>query len=515
MKFIGLILLSLFCIKLNGQSIFQKTFGTTNYEEAWGGTTTSDSGFIFSGYTNFDNSYIIKLRSNGDTTWIKNINGGGVDLLYSVQQTNDKGFIFAGRTNGFGAGGQDMFLIKTDTSGNNQWTQAIGGTSDETVNSVKQTLDGGFILAGNTYSFGAGLNDLYIVKVNTSGIILWTKSIGGAGNENAYSIIETTDSSFVVVGLTTSFGAGDKDIVAVKISKNGNIIWAKTFGGAGDDRANSIQETTDGGFIIGGVTSSFGAGNYDFNLIKIDFSGNFSWEKTFGGLGDEWAYSIQETNDMGFVLAGYTNSFGAGNSDYYIVKTNLAGDTIWTKTFGGTMAEYATSVIQTPDNGYAIFGYGQSFGAGDFDFYFVKTDTNGNGICNQNNSQTSVNSPIPIITNPSFTTASGGVQFFVSPIISGGTIINSLCTSVGTHSLEYKNSKLYFYPNPTAETFTVELPEKEAFGLLISDIMGRLIYERKNATGTITIDASDFSSGVYFVKAVNERTVLTGKLIKE
>jgi hypothetical protein len=515
MKTMVLILMVFFYTTIQGQNIFQKTFGTVNYEEVWGLDLTSDNGFILAGYTNFDNAYILKLDANGDTVWTKNVDVNGIDLLYSVQQTEDNGFILGGRTNGFGAGGQDMFLIKTDSNGNNQWTKAIGGTADETINSIKQTPDGGFIIAGNTYSFGAGLNDFYIVKINSSGNILWTKSIGGVGNENAYSITTTADSGYVAVGLTTSVGAGDKDILAVKFDKNGNNVWAKTYGGVGDDRANSIQQTVDGGFVISGVTNSFGSGNYDFYVIKIDFLGNLSWEKTFGGTADEWAYSIQQTADNGFVLAGYTTSFGQGSSDYYIIKTNSIGDTIWTRAFGGTLAEIGTFAKQTSDNGFAVIGYGESYAVGSFDFHFVKTDSNGNGICNQNNTNTVVNNPTSTVTAASLTVSSGGISNSTSPIISNGTTINLLCTNVGIQLSEQINLDFNCYPNPSTSTFTIQLPSQQSFTLSVIDITGRKVYSTKNASGTIIIDASEFSSGVYFVKAVNERTVLMGKMVKE
>ncbi|MDO9184898.1 MAG: T9SS type A sorting domain-containing protein [Bacteroidia bacterium] len=515
MKIIGLIILTLFYITAKGQGVFQKTFGTINYEEIWGLDITSDNGFILAGYTNIDNGYILKLNSNGDTIWTKNIDAGGMDLLYSIQQTQDNGFIVGGRTSGFGGGGLDMFLIKIDSNGNNQWTKAIGGPGDETINSVKETSDGGFIIAGNTYSFGAGLNDFYIVKMDSSGNILWSKSIGGTGNDNAYSITQTIDSGYVAVGLTASTGAGDKDVLSVKLDKNGNIVWTKTYGGTGDDRANSIQQTIDGGFIISGVTNSFGAGNYDFYLIKTDLSGNLSWEKTFGGVGDDWAYSIEQTKDNGFILAGYTASFGKGDKDYYLVKSNSVGDTIWTRTFGGPMAEIGTLAKQTSDNGYAIIGYGQSFGAGSCDFYFVKTDSNGNGICNQNNTNTLISNPTSTVTIPSLTVSSGGIGNSISPVITSGTIINSLCTNVGMLLPEQLILDFNFYPNPAQQFFNIELPQQQNFNLLVYDITGRKVVERTNATGTVKVDCSSLTSGIYFVRAVNEKNILSCKLIKE
>lgn len=498
------------------QNIFQKAFGTANYEEVWGFDLTSDSGYILGGYTNTDNALLIKLNSNGDTLWTKEIDAGGWDLPYSIQQTSDNGYIIGGRTSGFGAGGLDMFLIKTDVNGNNQWTKAIGGSGDETVNCVKQTMDGGFILAGNTYSFSTGLNDFYIVKTNSLGNILWSKSIGGTSNDNAYSIVQTTDSGYVAVGLTLSAGAGDKDVLAVKLDKNGNISWMKTYGGTGDDRANSIEQTTDGGFIISGVTNSFGAGNYDFNLIKVDSAGNLTWEKTYGGNGDEWAYCVQQTTDNGYILSGYTTSFGAGNADYYMVKTNSTGDTLWTKTFGGTMADYTTAIKQTPDNGFAVIGYSQSFAVGSYDFYFVKTDNNGNGICNQNNTNTIISTPTQTVTTPTLTVSMGGIVNTTTPTVSNGTIINSLCTNVGIQSIIPKNSHFIIYPNPfsTQTTLWTANPLTNAT-FAVDNCFGQTVAQINNISGeTIVFNRDNLPSGLYFVRLTQDnKIIMTDKLV--
>ncbi|MBL0327841.1 MAG: T9SS type A sorting domain-containing protein [Bacteroidetes bacterium] len=511
--------ISLLTFTVSGQSIFQKTFGTTAYEEIWGLDKTYDGGFVLGGYTGFGNAYIIKLTAIGDTSWTRDINVGGMDLIYTIQQTNDSGFIAAGRTNGFGAGGLDMLLIKLDANGNNQWTKAIGGSADETVNSIEQTLDGGFIIAGNTYSFSSGLNDFYIVKTNSIGNIVWSKSIGGVGNDNAYSIIQNTDSSYIAVGLTSSVGAGGNDLLATKFDKNGNVTWMKTYGGGGDDRANSIQQTSDGGFIISGVTNSFGAGNYDFYLIKTDSSGNPTFQKTLGGVGNEWSYCVQQTNDLGYILTGYTTSFGAGSSDYYFIKTNSIGDTTWTKTFGGSMDDYATNVKQTPDNGYAIVGYGQSFGAGSHDFYFVKTDSNGNGICNQNTTATIVNSPISTVTIPTLTISSGGTVNSVIPILNSGTIVNTLCTNVGIEIIDKENVDINFFPNPLTDyaTLNFENPENRKYIFNLYNVQGQLVRKIEQVTTeTIILERQNLLNGLYFFQLITGAGVeMNGKLIIE
>mgnify|MGYP001602900093 FL=1 len=180
----------------------------------------------------------------------------------------------------------------------------------------------------------------------------------------------------MIAGSTSSFGAGRSDVYLIKTDASGNKVWEKTFGGTNSEHGYSIQQTTDGGFVIAGGTSSFGATNLDFYLIKTDASGNKVWEKTFGGTNPEHGHCVQQTTDGGFVIAGYAESLDNG-FQVYLIKTNASGNKVWEKTFGGTNSEYGYSVQQTTDGGFVIAGYTSSFGAGHSDVYLIKTDASG------------------------------------------------------------------------------------------------------------------------------------------
>jgi hypothetical protein len=261
-------------------------------------------------------------------TWFAKTYGGtDDDGAFSVQQTSDGGYIVAGTTWSFGAGGADIFLIKTDANGNRIWTKTYGGTNDDTAFSVQQTSDGGYIVAGYTYSFGAGYSDFFLIKTDANGNIQWAKTYGGTRWDYASSVQQTSDGGYIVAGGTYSFGAGwDDDIFLIKTDANGNIQWAKTYRGASGDGAMSVQQTSDGGYIVANYTLSFGAGWLNIFLIKTDANGNVQWAKTYGGTVWDMPFSVQQTSDGGYIVAGATSSFGTGSGDIFLIKTDANGN---------------------------------------------------------------------------------------------------------------------------------------------------------------------------------------------
>ena len=207
------------------------------------------------------------------------------------------------------AGNEDVYLLKTDSSGNEIWSDMFGGTDKEAGFSCKQTFDEGFIIAGATYSFGAGSRDVYLIKADTSGNEEWSRTFGGNKIDCGCSVQQTSDHGFIIIGFTESFSTGDYDVYLIKIDGSGNQMWSKTFGGDRDDYGLSGQQTSDWGFIITGRTNSFGLGisNYGVYLIKTDHSGNEVWSKTYYGntLNDYQSGScVQQTSDGGFIIAG-------------------------------------------------------------------------------------------------------------------------------------------------------------------------------------------------------------------
>jgi hypothetical protein len=361
---------------VSAQTSWWRTYGGTGFDYGRSVQQTADGGYIIGGTGTGGDVYLIKTNTQGDTLWTRTYGDTNADRGYSVQQTSDGGYIIAGATCSFGAGTPDypnVYLIKTNASSDTLWTGTYGGTSWDEAYSVQQTADTGYIIAGYTGSFGAGITDVYLIKTNAAGDTLWIRTYGGWGSDEGYSVQQTSDGGYVVAGGTYSFGAGNGDVYLVKTNAAGDTLWTRTYGGTYNDCGRSVQQTADGGYVIAGVTMSVGAGG-DVYLIKTDASGDTLWTRIYGGADDEYGCSVKQTPDGGYIITGSTLSFGAGGGDVYLIKTNASGDTLWTSTYGGTSWDEAYSVQQTSDGGYVIAGCTASFGAGNFDVYLIKTD---------------------------------------------------------------------------------------------------------------------------------------------
>jgi hypothetical protein len=363
-------------------TLWTRTFGGSNIDIGHDVKETADGGFIITGYTRSfgtmsgRNVWLLKTDMNGNEEWNNAFGGDDDDEGYSVQQTSDGGYVVSGLTKSFGAGAMDVYLIKTDSLGNLQWTKTFGGTNDEEGYSVLQTNDGGYIIAGVTSSFSSGGRDLFLIKTDASGNLSWQKNLGGLSSDGAWEIQHTSDGGFIIVGWTFSHGPGFLgNAWLVKTDSLGNEQWNKAFGGTDVDRGYSVQQTTDGGYILTGYTDSFGAGLYNMLLIKTDNSGNQQWMKTFGGSGRDYGHSVRQTADGGYIAAGYTLSFGAGGDDFYLVKTDADGNQEWFKTFGGSSSDVAYAVQVTSDGGYIITGHTLSYGAGLHDVWLIRLET--------------------------------------------------------------------------------------------------------------------------------------------
>ncbi|MEM2126313.1 MAG: carboxypeptidase-like regulatory domain-containing protein, partial [Candidatus Methanosuratincola sp.] len=337
---------------------------------------TADGGYVLAGSAGSD-AYIVRTDPCGNLLWQKTFGGSSSDEATFVRQTSDGGYIIAGGTTSFGAGDCDVYLVKTDPYGNLLWQKTFGGCSWDWAHCVQQTNDNGYIIAGGSSSFSGGESDTYLLKTDASGNLLWERTFSvdeGQYFERAGSVQQTSDGGYILA--VELYGSAGCDAYLLKTDSYGNLLWEKAFGGANYDRAEFAQQTSDGGYILAGLTSSYGAGGCDAYLVKTDAYGNLLWQTAIGGSSYDEAICTQQTSDGGYILAGLTDSYGAGGGDAYLVKTDAYGNLLWQKAFGGANWDWARSVDQTQDGGYVLAGHTESFGAGGV--YLVKTDSEGN-----------------------------------------------------------------------------------------------------------------------------------------
>jgi hypothetical protein len=367
-------------ISLHAQITFERTYGGAEPNIGYSVQQTTDGGYIIAGMTypggTGPDVYLSKTDSLGNVLWSRTFGGSNFDDGRSVQQTIDGGYIIAGTTTSFGTGYAGAYLVKTDTRGDTQWTRTYDRVQDVYGYSVQQTPDGGYVIAG-TIMDSARLYHAYLIRTDSFGDTVWTRTYGNSALDEGRSVLATIDSGFIIVGNTVSFGGGGCDAYAVRTDVHGDTLWTRTYGGAGDDVAYSVRQTDDGGFLIAGGTGSYGAGHADVYLVRTDGSGETLWTRTFGDTGIEYARSAQLTADGGFVVTGETRSMGAGLSDVYLVRTDSTGNPLWARVFGGSDDDEGYSVQKTLDGGFIVAGATRSFGSGNDDVYLIKTDSKG------------------------------------------------------------------------------------------------------------------------------------------
>ena len=354
---------------------------------------TSDGGYLLA--ANTDRSFtgfggtdvlLLKLTPEGDTSWSALIGDTADQTVMAVQQTTDGGYIFAGQTWAGGMNDGDSWLVKTDAFGNVSWQKQYADTIEDGLHDVKQTSDGGYIAVGQVNDTDSTFaENYYVIKTNSTGDTTWTKRIGTKGFDDwAYEVQIVGTTGYLIGGFTASFGAGSRDFWFVRTDLNGDTIWTRTFGGSGNERMNAVKPTSDGGFVGVGQTPSFQAGLADVYIAKINSLGDSVWTKYYGTANEEIGYDIWETSDKGFVIAAFTNSFGAGGKDAWLLRTDSLGDTTWTKTFGNGGDEEFESAALTSDGGFVFTGFSNSHSPAYTwkSIYVVKTDTLGKSSSN-------------------------------------------------------------------------------------------------------------------------------------
>jgi hypothetical protein len=408
-----------------------RCYGGSDREDATSIIQTADGGFIVAGTSESNDGdvsgnhgradyWVVKLNSSGVLQWQKCLGGSDWDEASSIAQTTDGGYIVAGysSSNDSDVSGNhgllDYWVVKLNSSGDIQWQKCLGGSDYDEASSIAQTADGGFIVAGRSYSNDGDVSgyhgtpgyygDYWVVKLNSSGDIIWQKCLGGSSDDWAYSIAQTTDGGFIVAGSSRSNDGdvsgnhGRADYWVVKLNSSGVLQWQKCLGGNDWDYAYSIAQTSDGGFIVAGFSESNDGdvsgnhGSADYWVVKLNSSGDIQWQKSLGGSYSDVAYSIAQTADCGFIVAGKSGSNDGdvsgnhGGNDYWVVKLNSSGDILWQKCLGGSDWDVANSIAQTADGGFIVSGESYSNDGdvngnhGGYDYWVVKLSPDPIGI---------------------------------------------------------------------------------------------------------------------------------------
>lgn len=385
------------------QSYPRKNFGGKFTETVSQVVTTLDSGIIVAANTvstsgdvigfheGFGNDcWITKVNKANQLQWQRTIGGSANDVATAITATKDSGFVIVGYSNSNDGdisgnhGGNDYWVVKLDKSGSIVWQQSIGGSGEDIATDVKQTTDGGYVVAGYSNSSDSlvsgnhGGNDFWIVKLDANGVQVWQKSFGGTSDDRAIAIQQTIDGGYVVTGHSNSKDAnltnnnGNNDIWVIKLSSTGNLDWQKSFGGSGNDYATAVLQAMDGGYLVGGYTFSVDGdvtndhGNNDYWLLKLNSDGSLKWQKTFGGSENDYARALVATIDGGFVVGGYSASTDGdvvgnnGLDDEWIIKIDSLGNQQWQKSLGGSNNDRLYSMTKISETQINVVGVSNS-----------------------------------------------------------------------------------------------------------------------------------------------------------
>ncbi len=499
-KIILFFVIALISISIQAQITFQKTIGTTFYESGSSIQQTSDGGYILVGqrgeYSDgFIQGYLVKLNSIGNIEWTLTVGANNYANLYSVQQTSDGGYIAAG-VQSISVSDHSPLLVKINSSGGIQWSKYYSGNNWDEFSSVRQTSDGGYILTGHAMSFGAGGQDMYIIKTNSVGDTLFTNVIGGTSYDYGDCAIQTLDSNYAVLGNTLSFGAGGSyDASIIKLNALGHIIWAKTYGGTGDEKAGNLVQTSNGSFVFTGFTNSAGSGGYDIFLIKTNSNGDTLWTKTYGGPQADYGNSVAITSDKGYIISGLTQSFGGGAC---LLKTDSMGNLLWSKIFTSYGFYFAQ---ETTDGGFIAAGNTSTYGAGSYDVYFAKTSAQGNSGCNQSNASFVTSTYSPIISTPAYIESPTNIYVYSGSLTTGHLgQLTTLCSNAAVE--ENDRNSVSLFPNPAENQISLRAGEGNIQYIDIINAFGdpvRPLTLHPYSGSSIDINIEFLPSGMYFM----------------
>ena len=560
------LLLFLLVGSLNAQSTFQHGYGNNRNERCQSAISTHDGGFLLNGATTSFGSgdvdaLYIKTDAQGTILWSQTCGTSFNEIPYYVTETFDNKFVFIGTTDAIpGSTSNNVLLFKTDSIGNFLWAKSFGGLSYETGIKIIELGNRGYGCIGTTESFGAGSADIYFIKTDINGDTLFTGIYGTPENEKGTSFNTTADGGYILCGKSSSTISGTLVYKAIlmKLDSSGNQMWTKLYGDTLFQEAQSVAQTTDGGFIVCGSRDFTNSGNYDILLFKTDSAGVLQWSKTYGGNKGDASYTINLNSDGTYVLSGYTNSMGYGhafklvhengfmnnefardildNTNYqlgndstniFLMKTDANGDTLWTRTYGDSLQEEAFLSVIASDGGYILSGFSDYHNSDSSQMLIIKTDSLGYSGCYEFTSHPVIVSNMLVENNATYSQTSGmDVATLVLPTTNRAISDSTYCLlTTAVNEISSLNS-IKLFPNPTtgnlfvkgflSEWYVNNSSNKTYIG--VYNMIGEkinVLFSYDTTRNEFELNVSSLQHGMYLLEIITEKEMVVKRFIKK
>ncbi len=502
---------------------FQKTIGGPGNEEAYSVRQTTDGGYILAGYTasfgpgNFENAYLVKTDSLGDVSWAKTFGvAGGASKFRSALQTPDGGYVAAGYVYESATNGYDVLIVKADAGGNELWSRRFGGTGVDSAISIELDGNNGFLLSGSTSSWGMGGDDILVFRITSTGAFDWMVTYGTQDSNLSNALnwglhASTSDGGYLILHSGQLLQASG----LMKLSANRTVEWNQIYYpqiNSGNPSSFSVRELNNGGYLL--CTRGGSAGGNDVAVAKLDLNGSIIWNKNYGNTGDDMAVSIFENMGGDLVIAGTSFSSGLGDADFYLFSIDSVGGQKWSLGFGGADNDVCYQMQGTLDGGYIMTGFTESFGNGK-EIYLVKTDASGISGCNPRNVISIPGTGTLVAGNVNYGATSGGNSMFSLSLsmISVPGSDSTLCSSITHAEILAPSQAIKLYPNPASHILYLE--HHGPGTLQLTDMLGRVVLnmELPNSSSTHAINIAEIPKGVYVYRITTKEGQATGKLM--
>ncbi len=461
--------------------------------------------------------FALVLQFSGQAQFLKVFKSSPYDQEgQDILPTADGGYLICGYTTNSTINDCDVLLIKSDWFGNELWRKTFGGAKPDFPYHMLATSDGNYFLVGYSQSYGGGDYDILLLKVSPNGDLLWQKTYGGNGNDLARDIIATSDGNYMIVGWSKAAGQPDNNANLIKIDPAGTEIWNKKFGSSADDFGNCIKTTSDGGYIMVGQTYGLGASGGDAWLVKLNSSGDTTWTKRFGGAQNDEGYYLTVAPDGGFVFLVRDSSNAGQDIDVRMIKTDASGTVLWNKVYGGNQKDTPKMVQNTADGGFIVAAISRSFGWINPDMWILKCTSTGDTTWTRHYGG-AANEHCYVVRE-----MSDGSYIAVGKAASYGPDFDPIFVKMNSQGtlvvgLEESQDLVGFkvYPNPVRNELSFTVANNSTAKFFIQDVSGRYLnVEFTTHSDLITTDVSHLNSGIYLLTVVSEGRRQTVKIIK-